>query len=324
MLISIKLTMTLLWGSRNSNFEPITWIDLRSWVKDTCPNRVQKYCLSSSLLMLTFDESEIFYGFGNFSLITTLFKYSGLNLAWIPSIAPTSTNSESLVKLSIPPVKSTEPTSKGVTYMCPSNLDDDIIINDRPVPSLLTKNGTHNLTKPAKEPTVIITDTETEFEMAINKVGYGIPKVQVDEWDLEYDNNENDDAEWFHSINVEIFGQAEHANCTWFHFRKRHFYIHFIMFANYLHFYVSASLLWYLCSINTYLFYLYLHHLSPPPVLFVSSLCLITFSYKQLSAATAHFPTTKSILPSKTYDMDSSNEVSILLTFTCSSLCSLN
>ena len=97
--------------------------------------------------MLTFDESKIFYGFGNFSSITTAFNYGGCNPAWILSKAPTSTHSELSVKLPIPLVKSTKPTSMGVTYMHPSNLDDEMIIDDRPVPSLLTKNGTCNPTK---------------------------------------------------------------------------------------------------------------------------------------------------------------------------------
>ena len=36
-------------------------------------------------MMLTFDESEIIYGLGIYSSVTTSLKYSGLNETWIQS-----------------------------------------------------------------------------------------------------------------------------------------------------------------------------------------------------------------------------------------------
>ena len=67
----------------------------------------------------------------------------------------------------------------------------------------------------------------------------------------------------------------EHANRTCFYFRKLLSYTLILLRSLITYFFSCCPHFQYLGSISSYIFYLYLHHLSPQPVLFASFLCLV-------------------------------------------------
>ena len=87
--------------------------------------------------MLTFDESEIIYSLGIYSSVTTSLKYGGLKKTWIQSKGPYSTHSEPSIRSHL--VKSVKPTSTALP-ICPSDLDDEMVLEDKWAPPLLAKN----------------------------------------------------------------------------------------------------------------------------------------------------------------------------------------
>ena len=90
--------------------------------------------------MLTYDESDILYGIGVYSLVTTSFKYGGLNENWARSKAPYSTHSEPPVKSQNPPIKPFKPSSTAILPTHPLDLDDEMALEDKQALLLLAKN----------------------------------------------------------------------------------------------------------------------------------------------------------------------------------------
>ena len=97
-------------------------------------------------MMLTFDESEIIYGLGIYSSVTTSLKYSGLNETWIQSKGPYSTHSKPSMRSH--PVKSVKLTSTALPTR-PSDLDDAMVLEDKRAPLLLAKNANRGQKPPA-------------------------------------------------------------------------------------------------------------------------------------------------------------------------------
>ena len=120
--------------------------------------------------MLTYNEHQLPFHIGEYSLKTTSFGFSGLNSKWVSSWPPSSSSTCQPIK---PLIKS--------AALRPLDLNDEMIMIGNTPPSLKAKNNSCPIVpQPKKAPTISYVE-DSEIEIVVGPINIPVPSIQVEE-----------------------------------------------------------------------------------------------------------------------------------------------
>ena len=131
--------------------------------------------------MLSYEEHQILFRLGEYSLVTTSFEYGGLKPDWAAphSRAPTSTRSEPNTKnLLKPQAQLLKPTSTSAVR--PSDLDDEMIVDKNDAVVLKAKNSTRSTKNPRPKKEASAAYVEDSEPPEDDKIFEDIEEVDMD------------------------------------------------------------------------------------------------------------------------------------------------
>ena len=145
--------------------------------------------------MLNYEEHQILFKLGDYSVITSSVEYGGLNPMWASSCQPTPAHSE--LNTLKPPVKSAKPAST-TAVIRPCDLDDEMILDDNKSVALKAKsNGRIKDSKDSQlrkgASATIIEDSEPETNNPQDATPFYNP----------FDEQENEDVDMEDGVDAE-------------------------------------------------------------------------------------------------------------------------